>query len=84
MPEFHFVRALAQSPVAAKVRGAMVLETGVDERLHICIEDLRWETTTSGQGVIRHREMLAMTITRDIKVLSFYICMLVGGLGPEL
>ena len=58
------------------MRRAMVVETG-DERLHICIEDLLWATTTWGQGVIRHQGMLAMTITHDIKVLIF-ISMYVG------
>ncbi|CAL1155246.1 unnamed protein product [Cladocopium goreaui] len=48
LPEFHFVRALARSPVAAKVRGAMVVETGADERLHICIEEDLGQVVTPG------------------------------------
>eukprot|EP00434_Breviolum_minutum_P007075 symbB.v1.2.006242.t1/scaffold370.1/size393101/8 len=43
LPEFHFVRALAQSPVASKVRGAIVVETplaaATPEQLQICIEE---------------------------------------------
>ena len=64
-----------------------MVETGADERLHICIEDLLWATTTSGQGVIRHKEMLAMTDDNNTRYqgLNFLsVCMLVGGLGPEL
>ena len=39
VPEFHLVRALANSPLAAKVRGAVVLER--EEGLHLCVEDRR-------------------------------------------
>ena len=43
LPEFHFVRALAQSRVASKVRGAIVVETplaaATPEQLQICIEE---------------------------------------------
>eukprot|EP00438_Fugacium_kawagutii_P017903 Skav201920 [mRNA] locus=scaffold3992:238085:239133:+ [translate_table: standard] len=41
LPEFDFVEALAKSPVAAKVRGAMVLETSAAHGncLHFCVED---------------------------------------------
>ena len=51
LPEFHFVRALAQSPVASKVRGAIVVETplaaAATEQLQICIEDTKTQLSSS-------------------------------------